>query len=197
MSFESRAGRGRWLRLAVLIVLAAGSRVIGVETQTLAECLADGSCSEVPGRGVVCSIQEALVLSGSLSQSITILAASSAAAILLQPSNPLRIGAGVSLKLENMTINGVSFSTYPIDPASSLAWSGIVMQGPNSSLSVTGCSLSVDCPTWGALTSAVCDHGRAPGDSQVRGHGIADAPPRSRALEWIPMCIHLHNDVPF
>ena len=171
----------RWITVLLLLNLKQ-QLVFGQSDQlTLAQLLESNSCSHVEGSdGTVCTVNGTLVLSSllqPLSRPLTIIGASSAATVLLQPNNPLKVAVGSSVSLANLTIYYASFSS-PIDPASSLAWSGIVMLGPNSSLSVTGCSLSVDCPTWAALTSAVCDHGRAPGDSQVRGHeGTAPSTP--------------------
>ena len=85
---------------------------------------------------------------------------------MLQPATPLVIAPTGSLTLQGVSVNDIVFSTSPLNPALSLAWSGIALQ-PGAQLTVTSSVLALDCPTWTSLLSAVCDFGHAPGDSQV------------------------------
>ena len=150
--------------LQLALLLAAGSCCHGLPTLDFRTCPRDNSSAL---GGIICTITGPVALpNATLTTAATILGASSSAAVVLQPRSPLIVR---SLTLRNLTVSGVRFSTVPLDPSASLAWNGIIFMTDDlyATLMVSSCTLVVDCITWANFTSAVCDHGRAPGDSQV------------------------------
>ena len=142
---------------------------------TLFNLLESEACTtNITTGSIICVVEGTLLLSGldsPLSQPLTLRANSgSGGFIVIQPASPLVIARKGSLTLLGVTVNGVAFSQLPLNPALSLAWSGITLQ-PGAQLTVTSSMLALDCPTWTSLLSAVCDFGQAPGDSQVRRGG--------------------------
>ena len=140
---------------------------------TLFDLLASEACTttNITAGSIVCVVEGTLLLSGldsPLSQPLTLRADPSVVGfIVLQPASPLVVARTGSLILQGITVTGIAFSTSPLNPALSLAWSGITLQ-PGAQLIVTSSVLVLDCPTWTSLLSAVCDYGHAPGDSQVQ-----------------------------
>ena len=159
-------------------VLVLGLRWACCDMQTLSDLLESASCVTNSTGSILCSVEGTVRLTSldsPLSQSLTLRASPAGGSIVLQPASPLIIAAKGSLILQGVTVTGIVFSESPLNPALSLAWSGITLQ-PEAQLTVTSSVLALDCPTWTSMLSAVCDSGLAPGDSQVRHRAGDDAP---------------------
>ena len=162
-------------RTFAVCVLLFALRRAACDTPKLSDLLEGDTCITNSTTGsILCSATGTVLrLSGlhlPLSQSLTLRASPAGSVIVLQPDSPLVIGPTGSLTLQGVSVSGITFSESPLNPALSLAWSGITLQ-PGAQLTVTSSVLALDCPTWTSLLSAVCDYGLAPGDSQVRPRG--------------------------
>ena len=164
-----------WLgRVLVLCALVLAFRKAHCALPNLYDLLRSEACTTITTGAIVCSVEGTLLLSGldsPLSQPLTLRAnPTTGGLIVLQPATPLVIASSGSLSFQNVTVTGIAFSESPLNPAISLAWSGISLH-PGAQLTVTSSVLSLDCPTWTSLLTAVCDFGHAPGDSKVRRAG--------------------------
>ena len=157
-------------RMLFVCALLLAFRRAQSDPPTLSDLLGSEACTTTSTGSIVCGVDGTLLLSGltsPLSQPLTLRVNPAGGSILLQTASPLVIGPNSSLTLQGMSVTGIAFSDSPLNPALSLAWSGITLQ-PGAQLTVTSSVLALDCPTWTSLLSAVCDSGHAPGDSQVR-----------------------------
>ena len=156
-------------RMLFVCALLLAFRRAQSDPPTLSDLLGSEACTTTSTGSIVCGVDGTLLLSGltsPLSQPLTLRANPAGGSILLQTASPLVIGPNSSLTLQGVSVSGITFSESPLNPALSLAWSGITLQ-PGAQLTVTSSVLALNCPTWTSLLSAVCDFGHAPGDSQV------------------------------
>ena len=161
-------------------------RTAHCELPKLSDLIKSDACANSTDGSIVCSVSGTLLLSGldsPLSQPLTLRAnPAGGGSIVLHSASPLVIASVGSLTLQGVTVMGIVFSESPLNPALSLAWSGITLQ-PGAQLTVTSSVLVLDCPTWNSLPSALCEFGQAPRDSSQVSEGSADPAAALRVVE--------------